>query len=88
MDNAPIGTTNDVYDFVERLQGACENVGHVRLAQELDDDLHLGESRLEILGALRTTILNHLHTIESLLGASGIDDAKSIVRFVDRAYGR
>ena len=72
-----MNTTEDVYRFVQRLKAESERQGEVSLASRLDDALNLGSSGLEILGA-----------IERLLGPDGDVEARQIVSFVDRAFGR
>ena len=83
-----MNTTEDVYRFVQRLKAESERQGEVSLASRLDDALNLGSSGLEILGAIRQAILENRTAIERLLGPDGDVEARQIVSFVDRAFGR
>lgn len=88
MSASHIKTTDDVYQFVERLKSECQKNGATELFAQLDDSLHLGSSGLEMLGAIRQTIIDNRASIERLLGASGKDEANQVVGFVDSAFGR
>ncbi len=88
MSNSQIKTADDVYRFVERLKAQSEKRGPRELATKLDEALHLGSSGLEILGAIRQTIIENRAAIEQMLGSSEKDEAKQVIAFVDRAFGR
>lgn len=88
MSASQIKTADDVYRFVERLKSECQNSGATELLAQLDDALHLGSSGLEILGAVRQTIIGNRALIERLLGAARKDEANQVVAFVDGAFGR
>lgn len=88
MNASQIKTADDVYRFVEHLKSECQKNGATELFAQLDDALHLGSSGLEILGAVRHTILNNRASIERLLGAGGKDEANQVLIFVDKAFGR
>jgi len=88
MSASQIKTADDVYRFVERLKSECQKNGATALLAQLDDALHLGSSGLEILGAVRQTIIGNRAFIERLLGAAGKDEANQVVVFVDKAFGR
>ena len=88
MSNSQIKTADDVYRFVERLKVQSEKGGLRELATQLDDALHLGSSGLEILGAIRQTVIENRIAIEQMLGSSGKDETEQVIAFVDRAFGR
>ena len=88
MSTSRITTAEDVYRFVDRLKLESEKHGANALSAELDDALHLGSSGLEILGAVRQTMIANLPAIERLLGPTGKEEAKQVIAFVDSAFGR
>lgn len=88
MTDFTIITTNDVYAFVAQLKTEAENRGDANFASELDDALHLGSSGLEILGAIRKTLVENHGEVESLLGSDGWKKAVNVIAFVDKAFGR
>jgi hypothetical protein len=88
MSAHAINTAEDVYRFVRRLQTEAERQGVSGLAARLDDAVHLGSSGLEILGAIRQVVLENRSAIERLVGPDGDAEARQIVSFVDRAFGR
>lgn len=88
MSTTQIKTADDVYQFVERLQLECQKNGATDLLAQLDDALHLGSSGLEILGAVRQTVINNRALITRLLGTDGKDEANQVLIFVDRIFGR
>jgi hypothetical protein len=88
MSAFEIQTVDDVYQFVERLKTECQKNEATQLLAQLDDALHLGSSSLEVLGAVRQTIISNRASIERLLGAAGKNDANQVVAFVDQAFGR
>ena len=88
MSVSKIETTDDVYRFVERLKSECQEHGATELSLKLDDALCLGSSGLEILGAIRHTIISNLTSVERLLGVAGKDEANQVIGFVDKAFGR
>ena len=83
-----ITTANDVYAFVAQLKTQAEKRGDTDLASELDDAVHLGSSGLEILGAVRKTLIENHGEVESLLGSDGWQKAAQVIAFVDKAFGR
>jgi hypothetical protein len=88
MTDFTITTTNDIYAFVAQLKTEAEKRGDTDFASELDDALHLGSSGLEILGAIRKTLVENHGEVESLLGSDGWKKAANVIAFVDRAFGR
>lgn len=88
MNSFQIVTVHDVYRFVEHLKSECQKNGMLELYGQLDDDLHLGSSGLEVLGALRQTLINNSLTIEQLLGPAGNEWTDQIIAFVDKTFGR
>jgi hypothetical protein len=88
MSALQINTAEDVYQFGERLKSECQKAGAMELFGQLDEALHLGSSGLEILGAIRQTIMDDRAAIERLLGPAGTGEAKQVVAFVDMAFGR
>lgn len=88
MSTSRITTADDVYRFVERLKAQSEKHDARALAMELDDAQHLGSSGLEVLGAIRQTLVANGPVIERLLGPLGSEEAKEVIAFVDRALGR
>jgi hypothetical protein len=83
-----ITTANEVYAFVVQLKTQAENHGDADLASKLDDALHLGSSGLEILGAIRKTLIENNSKVESLVGPAGWQKAAQVIAFVDKAFGR
>ena len=83
-----ITTANDVYAFVTQLKIQAEKHGDADLASKLDDALHLGSSGLEILGAIRKTLIENHSEVESLLGSDGYETAAEVIAFVNKAFGR
>jgi hypothetical protein len=81
-------TANDVYAFVAQLKTEAEKRGNSDFASELDDALHFGSSGLEILGAIRKTLVENHREVESLLGSDGWKKAAKVIAFVDKAFGR
>lgn len=79
-----ITTTNEIYEFTELAVKKCREHGYDSVAQELDDAMHLGSSGLEILGAIRATLVSQGTTLEKV-----VDKAKmqEIVSYVNRAFG-
>jgi hypothetical protein len=88
MTDFTITTTNDIYAFVAQLKTEAEKRGDTDFASELDDALHLGSSGLEILGAIRKTLVENHGEVESLLGSDGWKKAANVIAFVDKAFGR
>ena len=83
-----ITTANDVYAFVTQLKTQAETHGDADLAGKLDDALHLGSSGLEILGAIRETLVENHSQVETLVGSDGWQKAVQVIAFVDKAFGR
>jgi hypothetical protein len=88
VSTAPIDSIDDVYRFVEKLKSEAKKGGAEVLVKQLDDALLLGSSGLEILGGIRGVIIEHLQTIEQILGVAGGAQLREIIPFVDKAYGR
>jgi len=88
MSTFQINTTDDIYQFVERLKAQCAKRSETGLLTQLNDATHMGSSGLEILGALRQVILANIGLIQELLGSDGENEARLIVRFIDKAFGR
>ena len=88
MTDFTITTTNEVYAFVAQLKTEAEKRGDTDFASELDDALHLGSSGLEILGAVRKTLIENHGEVESLLGSDGRQKAAQVIAFVDKTFGR
>ena len=83
-----ITTANEVYAFVTQLKTQAEKHGDADLASKLDDALHLGSSGLEILGAIRETLIENHSQVEALVGSDGWQKAAQVIAFVDKAFGR
>lgn len=88
MTDFTITTTKGVYTFVAQLKTKAEKRGDTDFASELDDALHLGSSGLEILGAIRKTLIENHGQVESLLGSDGWQKAAHVIAFVDKIFGR
>jgi hypothetical protein len=88
MTDFTITTTNEVYDFVAQLKTEAEKRGDTDFASELDNALHLGSSGLEILGAIRKTLIGNHGEVESLLGSDGWQKASHVISFIDKTFGR
>ena len=80
-----ITTANDVYAFVAELKTQAEKHGDADLAIKLDDAVHLGSSGLEILGAIRKTLIENHSQVETLVGSDGWQKAVQVIAFVDKA---
>ena len=83
-----ITTGADVYAFVARLKIEAEKHGNIDFASELDDAVHLGSSGLEILGAIRKSLIENHGEVEFLLDSDGWKKAANVIAFVDKAFGR
>ena len=79
-----ITTTNEVYEFAELAVKKCRKHGYDDVAQQLDDAMHLGSSGLEILGAIRATLIGQAETLEKVVDKTEMQD---IVKYVNRAFG-
>lgn len=80
-----ITTVNQVYGFVNLVIQRSRSHGDDEVARKLDDAMHLGSSGLEVLGAIRSVILEERVTINNLVGES---DTEDVIRFVDKAFGQ
>ena len=88
MIDSTITTANDVYAFVAQLKTEAAKHGNIDFANELENAIHLGSSGLEILGAIRKTLIENHGEVESLLGSDGYQKAAHVIAFVDKAFGR
>jgi hypothetical protein len=88
MTTERITTVADVYQFVERLKTASQQDGAVELNRQLDHATRLGSSSLEMLGAIRQTVVGNLSDVERLLGSDGRLCADQVVAFVNKAFGQ
>ena len=88
MIDSMITTANDVYAFVAQLKTEAAKHGNIDFANELENAIHLGSSGLEILGAIRKTLIENHGEVESLLGSDGYQKAAHVIAFVDKAFGR
>ena len=87
MTTEKITTAGDVYRFVDSLKAASQQNGEAELCRQLDDAMRLGSSGLEILGAIRQAIVEHMVDVERLLGGDGRLCAEQVVTFVNREFG-
>lgn len=83
-----IETVDDVYRFVDRLKLACREYGDMAMLRQLDNAMRLSSSALEILGAVRQTLIVSRGKVDLLLGSGAEEDVDRIVAFVDRTFGR
>ena len=88
MSDCSIRTASDVYGFVAQLKIDTEKCGDTDSARELDEALHLGSSGLEILGAIRKTLIENQGAVESLLGSDGWQKAARVIAFAKREKGQ
>ena len=80
-----IKTVDQIYNFIGEIKQDCIKCGYNDIANRLDDAMNLGSSGLEILGAVRTILVEeHLR----LLNIAKKDELKNIIEFVDKAYSR
>jgi hypothetical protein len=79
-----IATATDVYEFAEFVAKRCRENGDNRIAQQLDDAMHLGSSGLEILGAIKTVLVSEATRLEQLVDEAKLHEAIAVV---DSAYG-
>lgn len=80
-----INDVGEVYSLVSRLCEACRANGLGDVARKFDDALNVGSSGLEILGNVRTVMIEHQMTLIRFVQRSELDEATS---FVDKAFGR
>ena len=88
MNKYQINTTDDVYQFVKRLKDQCSTNSKNELFAQLDDAMRVGSSGLEIMGALQQVIVSNIALIQELLGPEGENEARLIIKFIDKAFGR
>ena len=88
MCEAAIKESADVYHFVENLKAKAESKGMDEFVARLGNAMRLGSSTLEILGAIRQTIIENRETVGRLLGPEGEIGAEQVIAFVDKAFGR
>jgi anti-anti-sigma regulatory factor len=88
MNGSCIQTANDVYQFVEELERACKENPAPELLLKIENAMNLGSSALEILGAIRETVVNNRPEVERLLGSERSKSVDGVIAFVDRAFGR
>lgn len=77
-------TTEEIYTFVETTMQKCRQVGHVDIAQQLDDAVHLGSSGLEILGAIKLVLNSNAARLEKVVDMTQLEE---VVDSIDRAFG-
>lgn len=83
-----ITTADEIYAFIAQLKAEAEKQRDTNFATELDNAFYLGSSGLEILDAIRKSLIENRGKVESLLGADGQNKAAQVIAFVDRAFGR
>ena len=79
-----ISTTQELYTLVDFVIRQSRMRGHLDIAQQLDDAIHLGSSGLEILGAVKTIFVAHNVQLQNFLEREKIE---SVINFVTRDYG-
>lgn len=77
-------TTKDVYEFTELAIRKCRERGYGKIAQQLDDAMHLGSSGLEILGAIRTTFIAQAAILEKVVDKGKME---AVVKYVNELFG-
>src|SRR4051812_844653 len=88
MTARPINDIGDVYQFVGDLRAVAARRGMTALPTQLESALKLGSSALEILGAIREILINNNEQVGRLLGPDGEAQAKQVIAFVDKSFGR
>ena len=78
MSASPIKNAGDVYQFVGDLKAEAERQGMAELADRLQNNLLLGSSALEILGAVRQTVIDNRGVVGRLLGKDGKSRAEQV----------
>ena len=87
--NTPYHISSDnVFRFIEHLMFESKKRNEMELFKKLDDALNLGSSALEILGAIRAILVENRSTISKLFDSKNIEEADSVIAFVDTVYGR
>lgn len=77
-------SATEVYKFTSLVIQQCREHGYDDIAQQLDDALHLGSSGLEILGAIKATMIEHAAKLEKVMDKAKLTAA---IEFVNKAYG-
>ena len=80
-----INSADDVYAFVKQLQLRAQKKELQQILRQLDDALNFGGFGLEIIGAIRTVLVEQQALIRQLMPKEEIAE---VVAFVDKAYGR
>lgn len=88
MTTPAITTTDEIYAFIAQLKIEAEKRMDTDLVIELDSALHLGSSGLEVLGAIRKTLIENQSKMESFLNSIELNKLTQIIIFIDKAFGR
>ena len=80
----PIKSINDVYAFTDVVIKAARREGRSDIASQFESALAAGSSLLEILGRIRTAVLDNKSDV---CRYSNRSEADEVVAFVERAYG-
>lgn len=83
-----IVSVDDVYRFVDLIQVVCKQKSAAELDMKFSNALKLRSSGLEILGAVRQTIIDNREQIECLIGPDRRNEIAGVITFVNKAYGR
>jgi hypothetical protein len=88
LDILHIRSTEAVYQLVEQLKAACKKTSSPELLKQIESAVGVGGSALEILGAVRQTMIANRNEVERLLGPGGRRQIDEVIAFVDKAFGR
>jgi hypothetical protein len=74
-----------IYSLIDQLILDSKRLGESSLADQLYIALHMGSSSLEVLGAVRQTLIENEKTATKFLKESEI---KQTITYIDQLYGR
>jgi hypothetical protein len=80
-----ITTTQQMYEFVNKVLSGAREHGYEEIAARLDDAMHLGSSGLEICGAIGNVLKEERPRLEKVVSEKELQEA---IDFVDSAFGR
>ena len=80
-----ISSVSDVYEFVNEAIRLCREQEYEDIATRLEEAMHLGSSALEIIGAIRSILIEGQPELLSVLDKDSIQE---VIHFIDASYGR
>ena len=79
---------SEVYAFVKLLESRSDSNHYQELSNALKEARRLGNSGLEILGAVKDILLCKEEEIKGILTPEEFAKIKDVIYFVDKIYGR